>query len=68
MTKFEQIKSMGIDEMVKELNRFEGLMDEICPSTAKCPYMDDVGDISVDCNCEGCIKKWLESEVEGNET
>lgn len=65
MTKFEQIKAMDVDEMAKELDKFEGLTNEICKSTMDdCPYMDEDGEISVDCDCTGCIKKWLESEVE----
>lgn len=65
MTKFEQIKAMDVDEMAKELDKFEGLTNEICNSiTGVCLYMDEDGEISVDCDCTGCIKKWLESEVE----
>ena len=64
MTKFEQIKAMDVDEMAKELNKFEGLTDKICKAMIDCPYMDEDGDISDDCDCTGCIKKWLESEVE----
>ncbi len=68
MTKFEQIKAMNVDEMAKELDKFEGLTDEICNAMCACPYMDEDGDISSDCDCVVCIKKWLESEAEENET
>lgn len=68
MTRFEQIKAMDIEELAKELDKFEGLTDEICHAMHDCPYMDEDGDISDDCDCVACIIKWLESEVEGNET
>lgn len=65
MTKFEQIKAMSVQEIAKELDKFEGLTNEICRALEDtCPYMDDDGEISVDCDCVPCIVKWLESEVE----
>ncbi len=68
MTKFEQIKVMDINELAKWINDNEIIMDTICQEQSACPYMTKDGDIPDDCDCTGCIKKWLESEVEGNET
>ncbi len=65
MTIFEQIKDMNVQELAKELDKFDGLTNEICRALEDaCPYMDEEGDISDDCDCTGCIVKWLESEVE----
>ena len=65
MTKFEEIKAMTVQELAKELDKFDGLTDKICRAFEDtCPYMDEEGEVSVDCDCTGCIVKWLESEPE----
>ena len=65
MTRIESIRMMSSHELAKELDRFEGLSNEICRALdGECPYMDNDGEISVDCDCIPCIVKWLESEVE----
>lgn len=68
MTRFEQIKAMDIEEMAKQFNEDGCMTDKVCREQNKCPFMDEDGDISDDCDCTGCIKKWLEGEVEENET
>lgn len=63
MTHYERIRNMNIDDLAKEIDKCEGLTDEICNAETECPYMDEDGNFSEDVNCIGCIKKWLESEV-----
>lgn len=65
MTHFEEIKQMNVDELAAVINDSR---DDICfemctKSTGNkfvCPHGEDV-DLS---QCVGCVKKWLESEVE----
>lgn len=64
MTRIEQIKAMSVDQLAKEINRSGIFTDEICRSMGDCQYMDEDGEIAIDCNCIPCIIKWLESEVE----
>lgn len=65
MTIFEKIKAMSIDEMAKAIDDdFPELMEDICTPEKECPYMDEEYNISVACDCTGCIKECLESEVE----
>ena len=64
MTKFEQIKAMNVQEMAEEIDKMQFTTNEICKDSEPCPYMDEEGNISVDCDCTGCVVKWLESEVE----
>ena len=64
MTRFERIKIMTIDEVAKELDKID-VTGEICREVKKCPYMDEDGNMSGDCDCSGCIKKWLMGECEG---
>lgn len=55
MTNFEKIKAMSIDEMTVLLDT-HGLCSDNTTIHDDC-----------DANCDDCIKKWLESEVEQNE-
>ena len=55
---------MSVDQLAKEIDRSRIFTDEICQSMGDCQYMDEEGNISEDCDCIGCIVKWLESEVE----
>lgn len=68
MTRFEQIKAMDVDELAKRFNDYGIMTDTICREMVNCPYMTADGDVSDDCDCTACVKKWLESEAEGNET
>lgn len=63
MTKFEQIKSMNVQELAEKIDKMQFTTNEICIAVTKCPYMGEEGNVSDDCNCVGCIVKWLESEV-----
>ena len=63
MTKFEQIKSMNVQELAEGIDKMQFTTNEICKSVTNCPYMDEEGTVSDDCNCVECIVKWLESEV-----
>ena len=62
MTNFERIKLRTIEETADYIySHDDALLDEICKSKGEeCPFGDDVESV----NCKGCIKKWLESEVE----
>lgn len=64
MTKFEQIKAMNVREMAEGIDKMQFTTNEICKAVTNCPYMDEEGDVSDDCNCVECVVKWLESEVE----
>lgn len=63
-TNYDRIRNMSIDEMAKHISASEVVMDDICIKQSNCPYMNENGDISDDCDCTDCVKKWLESEVE----
>lgn len=69
MTHFEEIKQMNVDELANWINNQlndldDGICFEMCTKSTGnkflCPYGEDV-DLS---QCIGCVKKWLESEVE----
>ncbi len=62
MTNYERIKAMRVEKMAEYIYlRDETLCDEICKSNSPCNNGDDVESD----DCIRCIKKWLESEVEG---
>lgn len=67
MTRYEQIKNMSVKEMAKQFDDTGFMTDKICHEMDRCPYMTADGDISDDCDCTGCIKKWLESEETNDE-
>ena len=64
MTNYNHIKNMNIEQLAKFLY---SAPDEICFNTCKantgnqfnCPFRENVR------NCVNCIKKYLESEVQG---
>ncbi len=64
MTRFEWIKAMTVQEMAEGIDKMQFATNEICKEMLVCPYMNEDGDVSDDCNCIECIVKWLESEVE----
>ena len=65
MTRIERIRIMSSQELAKLLDKFDELTNEICFALeGDCPYMDDEGEMSAECDCIPCIVKWLESEVE----
>lgn len=60
MTRYEKIKQMSIEEMAQIIKSFH------CPRSltrAECLYISTVFK-EPDCDCELCIRRWLESEVE----
>jgi hypothetical protein len=67
MTRYEQIKNMTVEEMAKQFDDTGFMTDKICHEMDRCPYITADGDISDDCDCTGCIEKWLKSEVDKNE-
>lgn len=61
---------MTSEEMAKKVERLskEGrdILDDICMELQdSCPFMDEDGNLRDDCDCVGCIVKWLESEENG---
>ena len=63
MSNLEKIRNMNADDMADYIyNNDDNLNDKICKqSHEECPF----GDNLTPDNCKNCIKKWLESEVEG---
>ena len=62
MTNFEKIKAMSVEQIAKYIYiKDDALRDEICISNCPCNNGEDVESD----NCIRCIKKWLESEIEG---
>ncbi len=62
-TNYDVIRNKSVDEMADYIySHDDELNDKICKqSHQECPYGDNVEPE----NCKECIKKWLESEVEG---
>jgi hypothetical protein len=65
MTNYERIKAMSVEEMAKYIYEHDdNLNDVICKTIyPECPW----GDLVSPDNCLGCIKKYLESEVQEDE-
>lgn len=62
-TNFDRIKAMSVEEMAEHIYLHDDrLNDVVCKTMHKhCPFGDNV----TPQNCVSCVKKWLESEVQG---
>lgn len=65
ITNFDRIKAMSVEELAEYLYNTDDLLcDEICKHSQVdyvCPYADEPTKEM----CINCVKKWLESEVQG---
>lgn len=66
VTNFDRIKAMSVEEMAKYIYEYDDdLNDVICKTIyPECPW----GDFVSPDNCLSCIKKYLESEAQEDET
>ena len=68
MTRIERMRNMDVKEIAEAIGKFgyggDAIMERICKENGDCPYMDDEGEMSAECDCIPCVVKWLESEVE----
>lgn len=59
MTNYEKIKAMSVEEMAKWFADMAEGECVFCPALSSCKFDENE-------ECEGCMKKYLESEAEEN--